>query len=156
MAGERERIGADEGRLQQSQDRKIWRENLRQRLNRWKNVCVVCHSQGKDSMHTINRCPSEDSVEAERERKYAQRAVKFPQSHVCFKCGVPRLNKDAEQTEQVESKETTKSNITSTRVFQAEGKRRCWKQSFLMKDKVYGKVRNKCRVVRQPSEGRAA
>jgi hypothetical protein len=38
--------------------------------------------------------------------------------------------KGAEQTEQVESKETTKSNITSTRVFQAEGKRRCWKQSF--------------------------
>ena len=64
--------------------------------------------------------------------------------------------KGAEQTEQVESKETTKSNITSTRVFQAEGKRRCWKQSFLMKDKVYGKVRNKCKVVRQPSEGRAA
>ena len=42
-------------------------------------------------MHTINRCASENSVKAERERKYAQRAVKFPQSQVCFKCGVPRL-----------------------------------------------------------------
>jgi superfamily II DNA helicase RecQ len=88
---ERERTQPDERRLQQSQDRRVWHEDLRQRLNRWKNVCVVCHSQGKDSMHTINRCASEDSVKAERERKYAQRAVKFPQSQVCFKCGVPRL-----------------------------------------------------------------
>jgi hypothetical protein len=61
------------------------------RLKRWKNGCVVCHSQGKDSMQTINRCPSEDSVKAERERKHVQRAIKSPQSQVCFKCGVPRL-----------------------------------------------------------------
>lgn len=88
---ERERMQPDERRLQQSQDRRIWHEGLRQRLNRWKNVCVVCHSQGKDSMHTINRCPSEDSVKAERERKHVQRAIRFPQSHVCFKCGMPRL-----------------------------------------------------------------
>lgn len=88
---ERQRMQPDERRLQQSQDRRIWHEDLRERLNRWKNVCMVCHSRGRDSMHTINRCRSEDSVKAERERKHVQRAVKFPQSQVCFKCGVPRL-----------------------------------------------------------------
>ena len=81
----------DKRQLQQSQNRRIWHKDLRQRLNWWKNVCVVCHSQGKNSMHTINCCLLEDSVKAERERKYAQQAVKFPQSQVCFKCGMPRL-----------------------------------------------------------------
>lgn len=82
---------ADERRLQQSQDRRIWHEDLRERLNRWKNVCVMCHSRGKNSAHTINRCRLEDSMKAERERAHVQRTIKFPQSHVCFKCGVPRL-----------------------------------------------------------------
>jgi superfamily II DNA or RNA helicase len=88
---ERGRMQPDERRLEQSQDRRIWHEDLRERLNRWKNVCVICHSRGKNNAHTINRCRLEDSMKAERERAHVQRTIKFPQSHVCFKCGVPRL-----------------------------------------------------------------
>jgi hypothetical protein len=87
----KDRRQADERRLGQSQDSKLWYEDLRERLNRWKHVCVMCHSRGKNSAHTINRCPLEDSMKAERERARVQRAIKFPQLQVCFKCGVPRL-----------------------------------------------------------------
>lgn len=88
---ERSRIQADERRLQQSQDCRIWHEDLRERLNQWKNVCVMCYSRGKNSAHTINCCLLHDSTKVDRERVHIQRTVKFPQSHVCFKCGVPRL-----------------------------------------------------------------
>jgi hypothetical protein len=52
---------------------------------------VMCHSRGENSGYTINRCRLEDSITAERERAHVQKTIKFPQSHVCFKCGVPRL-----------------------------------------------------------------
>jgi hypothetical protein len=42
-------------------------------------------------MHTINHYPLEDSIAAEREQAHMQKTIKFPQSHVCFKCGVPHL-----------------------------------------------------------------
>ena len=61
---ERERMQPDERRLEQSQDRRVWHEDLRERLNRWKNVCVMCHSRGENSGHTINRCRLEDSITA--------------------------------------------------------------------------------------------
>ena len=51
----------------------------------------MCHSRGKNSAHTINRCPLYDSIAADRERVHIQRIVKFPQSHVCFKYSIPRL-----------------------------------------------------------------
>lgn len=51
----------------------------------------MCYSRGKNSAHTINRCPLHDSIKVDRERVHVQRTVKFPQSHVCFKCGVLRL-----------------------------------------------------------------
>ena len=52
---------------------------------------MMCHRRDKNSVYTINRCPLEDSIAAERERTHMQKTIKFPQSHVCFKCGVPRL-----------------------------------------------------------------
>ena len=82
----------DQRRLEQSQDGRVWHEDLRERLNRRKNVCVMCHGRGENSVHTINRCPlEEESMKVERERAHVQKRIKLPQSHVCFKCGVPRL-----------------------------------------------------------------
>jgi hypothetical protein len=58
----------DQRRLEQSQDGRVWHEDLRERLNRWKNVCVMCHGRGENSAHTINRCPlEEDSMKVESE-----------------------------------------------------------------------------------------
>jgi hypothetical protein len=67
---ERERMQPDERRLEQSQDRRVWHEDLRERLNQWKNVCMMCYSRGENSRHTINRCLLEDSIAAKREQAH--------------------------------------------------------------------------------------
>lgn len=42
-------------------------------------------------MHPISQCSRAHSQEVNRERGHVQRSIQFPASHVCYRCGVPRI-----------------------------------------------------------------
>lgn len=64
---------------------------MRERLHKWKNVCMLCQSRRWVSMHPISQCQHNHSRAANNERKLVQGSIRFPDSHVCFRCGVPRI-----------------------------------------------------------------
>jgi hypothetical protein len=66
-------------------------QEVQQRLERWKGWCVVCHSAGRPSYHSISRCSEPSSQPAEAERKRVQRSIKFSPDVGCYKCAVPRV-----------------------------------------------------------------
>ena len=91
MMQKRERSVPQVRRTQQVQDRALWQQRLERRLEEWKGICMMCHSRGRDSMHSISRCGHEESRRADEERGKVQKTIRYPSNVVCYKCGVPRV-----------------------------------------------------------------
>ena len=77
-------------RVQQVRTGAVIQQEVRQRLEGWKGVCVICHQAGRASHHSISRCKQSDSKAAETERQIVQRRIVFVGKVACYKCGVPR------------------------------------------------------------------
>ena len=123
---EREQAQADERRVEQARDRQAWYSKLRDRLFQWKNVCVVCYQRGDASGHPISRCQHADGKRAECERKRAHREIRYPDMHVCFRCGVPRVMCDRW------------SNDGRARAYEANGKERVCQFYGVLVGVIYG------------------
>lgn len=78
-------------RVQQVRTGAVIQQEVRQRLEQWKGVCVICHQAGRASHHSISRCKQSDSKAAEAERQIVQRQIVFVERVSCYKCGVPRV-----------------------------------------------------------------
>jgi superfamily II DNA helicase RecQ len=88
---DRQRQTPEARRVQQVRTGAAIQEEVRRRLERWKNVCVICRQAGRPSDHSISRCKGSDSTAADAERKIVQRQIVFAEKVSCYKCGVPRL-----------------------------------------------------------------
>jgi superfamily II DNA helicase RecQ len=78
-------------RIGHVQRQATWHEELLQRLERWKGICVMCRSRNQTSTHSISRCRQEHSQQAEEERRRMQRWIRYAANVVCYKCGVPKV-----------------------------------------------------------------
>ena len=76
--------------IRQVQDSQLAEDDLQQRLEKWKGICVVCQQAGRPAYHAISRCSDPVARMADQERLMAQRRIKYGQGLVCYKCGVPR------------------------------------------------------------------
>ena len=88
--GDRDRAQPDVRRRDDARARQEWQRGMHRRLQRWKNRCVVCHQQGRDSTHPVSRCREELGKKVERERQIVQRSIRYPSGQVCYRCGIPR------------------------------------------------------------------
>lgn len=77
-------------RIDQVRVRGSIQEEIQQRLERWKNRCVICQRAGRASRHSMSKCSNPGSQPAEVERRRIQRTIRFGANAGCYKCGVPR------------------------------------------------------------------
>jgi hypothetical protein len=65
----RQRAVPQSRRVRQIREQAEWREQLKQRLEQWKGVCVPCRGKESSSRHSISRCNQEHSKRAGKERR---------------------------------------------------------------------------------------
>jgi superfamily II DNA or RNA helicase len=66
-------------------------DSLRQRLERWKTVCVPCRVEGRPYRHLLRQCPVQSTAIIEQGRQQLQLRIKYAPFSCCFKCGVPQV-----------------------------------------------------------------
>ena len=65
-------------------------ELLQRKLQRWKEVCLVCKAAGREDQYSVSHCPTERGRQADRERREMQGRIRFERYSGCFRCGVPQ------------------------------------------------------------------
>ena len=65
-------------------------ERLKEALERWRGVCVVCVARGGAYRHSVSECRSAEGRKVEEERRREQGRIRYEGFSGCYKCGVPQ------------------------------------------------------------------